>query len=168
VYLTSTHAWPFFHLSRVKFQRDGNEQGLGRRPFWSFPSARDFLPRLGLLEPNKFIAPVKYPTLSLVILAAEHLTHPRICLSFSFRLQDRQEGPRYLSARDMRRHHRGHFGPGPERGFPGQTAGVHRGRGYRVGCRPGACVCGPGRPGGKTLDPPWRRAQRHLSDYRWP
>jgi hypothetical protein len=27
-------------------------------------------------------------------------------------------------------------------------------------------MCGPGRPGGETLDPPWRRAQRHLSDCR--
>ena len=70
-----------------------------------------------------------------------------------FRIQDRQEGLGHLFARDMRRHHRCHFGPGPERGFPGQRARVHRGRGHRVACRPGACVCGPGRPGGENLDP---------------
>jgi hypothetical protein len=34
-----------------------------------------------------------------------------------FRLQDRQEGTGQPSARDMRRHHRSHCGPGPERGF---------------------------------------------------
>jgi hypothetical protein len=64
----------------------------------------------------------------------------------------------------MRRHHRGRFGSGPERGFLEQAACVHHGRGHRMGCRPGACVCGPDRPGGEALDPPWRHEQRYLSD----
>jgi hypothetical protein len=53
----------------------------------------------------------------------------------------------------MPRHDRDRFGLGLERGFPRQRERVHRGRGHRVGFRPGACVCGPGRPGGETLDP---------------
>jgi len=99
------------------------------------------------------IAPVKYLTLILVTLSEGQLTHSRICLSLPFRLQDRQEGLGHPSARDMRRHHRGHCGLGLERGFPGRREYVHRGRGHRVDCRPGAWVCGPGRPGGEALDP---------------
>jgi hypothetical protein len=113
-----------------------------------------------------FIAPLKYPTLSLVALAAGRLTRPRMCQSLNFRLQDRQAGPGHLSATDMRRRHRGHCGPAPKRGFPGQKARAHRGRGKLVGCRPGACVCDLDRPGGEALTSPWRRTQRHLSDCR--
>jgi hypothetical protein len=103
---------------------------------------------------STFIAPVEYPALSLLTLTAGHLTHYRICPSLLFRLQDRQDGLGHPFTRDMHRHHRCHCGPGPERGFPGQRARVHCGRGHRVGCRPGACMCGPGRPGGETLDFP--------------
>jgi hypothetical protein len=85
-------------------------------------------------------------------LTAGQLTHSRIGPSFPFRLQDRQEGRGHPSAIDLRRHHLGHRGLGPERAFPDQKAHIHGGRGNCVGCRPGACVCGPGRPVGKTLD----------------
>ena len=40
---------------------------------------------------SAFTAPVKYPALSLVTLTVGHLTHPRICLSLPFGLQDRQK-----------------------------------------------------------------------------
>jgi hypothetical protein len=113
-----------------------------------FPEDRTYRTDLEL------IAPFKYSTHSLVTLTAGHLTHPRIAPCMPFRLQKCQEGLGYPSARDMRHHHRRNFGPGPERVFPGQAKCLHRGRGHRVGCRPGALVCGPGRPGGKTLDPP--------------
>jgi hypothetical protein len=64
----------------------------------------------------------------------------------------------------MRRHHRGNCGPGPERGFSGQRARVHRGRGHLVGCRPGTCVCGPVNPSDEALGSLWRRVQRHQPD----
>jgi hypothetical protein len=44
-----------FHSRRVRFQRDGNGKGLGRRLLRSLPSARDFLLWLGLLEPNQHL-----------------------------------------------------------------------------------------------------------------
>jgi hypothetical protein len=130
-----------------------------------FAERAQFSPRARTLRTESaFISPVKYPALSLVALAAGHLTNPCICPSLPLRLQDRQEGLGSPSERDMRRHHQGHCGLDHKRGFPRQRARLHRGRGRRVGCRPGACVCGPGRSGGETLDPPWRRAQRYLSD----
>jgi hypothetical protein len=113
-----------------------------------------------MLPPNSSsgcvsIASVKFPSsYSAVQSTAGHLTHPRIRLSLPFRHQDRQEGLGCPSEKDMRCHHRGHSGPGSKRGFPGQRGRIHRGRGHMVGCRPGVCVCGPGRHGGETLDPP--------------
>jgi hypothetical protein len=103
---------------------------------------------------STLIFPVKYPALSLVILTAGHLTHSRICESSSVWLKYQQDGLGNFSTRDMHRQHRDHCGPGPERGFPGERARVHRGRGHLVGCHPRACMCGPGRPGCDTLDPP--------------
>jgi hypothetical protein len=122
----SAHARQIFIPRRVRFQRDGNGEGLASN----------------------------FQALSLVTLASSHLTQPRIGLSLPFRHQDRQECLGHPFASDIRRHHRSYYGPGFERGFPEQTARVYRARGHRVGCRPGACVCGPGRPIGETLDPP--------------
>ena len=103
---------------------------------------------------STFTAHVEYPNLSLATLTAGHLTHARIFQSLLFRPQYRQESLGHPSVRDINRYHRGQCGPGPERGYPRQKAPAHRGRGHLLGCCPGACVCGPGRPGGETLDSP--------------
>jgi hypothetical protein len=65
----------------------------------------------------------------------------------------------------MRRHHRGHCGPDLSSATLGKEHVFNAGE-TAVGCRPKDSVCGPGRPGAETLDPPWRRVQLHLSDCR--
>ena len=120
-----------------------------------FSKEAQFYPEVGASRTESaFISPVKYSALSLLTLTVGHLTHPRISPSLTFRHQNLQEALESPSAREMHRHHRGYFGLRPERGFPGQRARVHRGRGHFVGCRPGTCMCGPARSGGETLYPP--------------